>query len=120
MDLFNYSNTTCRKIMDAGCNIAFDNIGHEGFYQIPLVPRNFEMADINTARTIVKLVKEGYLQQILVSHDIGTNERLTSYGGTGYAHILRDVVPIMKARGLSQGQIYTLLVDNPRRVLTYA
>lgn len=119
VDLLNYSNTTCRKIMDEGCNIAFDNIGHEGFFQIPMVPRNFETADINTVSKIAKLVKRGYLKQILVSHDIGTNERLTSYGGTGYAHIQRDVVPIMRDRGLADDQIHTLLVDNPRRILTH-
>jgi phosphotriesterase-related protein len=120
VDLFNYSNSTCQKIMDAGCNIAFDNLGHEGFYRIPLVPGNFEMADIITVRNIVKLVRNGYLNQILVSHDIATRERLTSYGGTGYAHIQRDVVPILLARGLTESQIHTLLVDNPRRVLTMA
>jgi phosphotriesterase-related protein len=118
MDLFNYTNMTCRKIMDTGCNIAFDNIGHEGFYQIPLIARNFEMADINTVSNIVEMVKEGYSKQILVSHDIATKERLTQFGGTGYGHILRDVVPIMLAKGLSGEQIHTLLVENPKRVLT--
>jgi phosphotriesterase-related protein len=119
-DLLNYNRTTCRKIMDAGCNIAFDNIGHEGFYQIPMISRNFEMADINTVGNIVKLMKEGYLKQILLSQNIATKERLTSFGGTGYAHILRDVVPIMLARGLTDAQIHTLLVENPKRVLTYS
>jgi phosphotriesterase-related protein len=118
MDLFNYTEATCGKIMDAGCNIAFDNFGHEGFYQIPLVQGDFEMADINTVRKIVKLIKKGYLKQILLSHDIATKERTTRFGGTGYAHILRDVVPIMQARGLSEAQIRTLLVENPQRAFT--
>jgi phosphotriesterase-related protein len=120
VDLLNFEDETRRKIMDTGCYIAFDNLGHEGFYQIPLVPGYFEMADIISVSDIVKLVKAGYLEQILVSQDAGTKERLTSYAGTGYAHILRDVIPIMKAKGLSEKQIHTLLVDNPRRVLTFA
>jgi phosphotriesterase-related protein len=118
MDLFNYSNLTCRKIMDQGCNIAFDNLGHEGFYQIPLIPGNFEMADFNTVSNIVKLIKKGYSKQILMSHDIASKERLTSYGGTGYAHILRDVRPIMQAKSITDAHIQTLLVENPQRILT--
>jgi phosphotriesterase-related protein len=120
VDLFNYGNTACCRIMDSGCKIAFDNLGHEGFYHIPLIPREFEMADINSVRDIVELVKKGYSEQILLSQDIATKERLTSYGGTGYGHILRDIVPIMQAKGLSEKQIRTLLVDNPRRVLSQA
>jgi phosphotriesterase-related protein len=118
VDLFNYSSFTCRKIMDQGCNIVFDNLGHEGFYQIPLIPGNFEMADFNTVNNICKLINRGYLNQILMSQDIATKERLTSYGGTGYAHIIRDVIPIMRAKGLTDAQIRALLVDNPQRVLT--
>jgi phosphotriesterase-related protein len=118
MDLFNYTDSTCCKIMDAGCNIAFDNIGHEGFYQIPLVPGNFELADINTVSILKKLIKNGYVKQILLSQDISTKERLTGFGGTGYAHISRDVVPIMRAKGLTDAHIHTLLVENPKRVLT--
>ncbi len=118
IDLLNIQTETSCRIMDEGCFIAFDNLGHEGFYRVPLVPGYFEMADINSVSEIVKLVKKGYLNQILVSQDIATKERLTSYGGTGYGHILRDVVPIMLAKGLSDSQIHTLLVNNPRRVLS--
>jgi phosphotriesterase-related protein len=43
---------------------------------------------------------------------------LRTYGGYGYDHILRDIVPALRRGGVSDGDIQTILVDNPRRVLT--
>jgi phosphotriesterase-related protein len=118
MDLFNMSSTTCRKLMDTGCYIGFDNFGHEGFSKILHIPRYFHTNDINSITEIIDLIKDGYIKQILISQDAATKERLASYGGTGYAHILRDIVPIMRIKGLSDSQIHTLLVENPKRILS--
>jgi phosphotriesterase-related protein len=118
MDILNMCSTTCRKLMDAGCNIAFDNLGHEGISKIPHIARYFSTSDMNTITDIVNLIKDGYLKQILISHDAATKERLTNYGGTGYAHILRDIVPVMRIKGLSDAQIHALLVENPKRIIS--
>jgi phosphotriesterase-related protein len=120
VDLFNYNTETCHKLMDAGCYIAYDNFGHEGFFQVPHVTRYFETSDIGRINDIIKLVKGGYLNQILISQDVATKERLASYGGTGYAHISRDIVPVMSIKGLSDEQIHTLLVENPKRIISFA
>ncbi|GAG83041.1 unnamed protein product, partial [marine sediment metagenome] len=42
------------------------------------------------------------------------------YGGWGYAHLLREVVPLMKIYGISDEQINTMMVENPKRVLSFA
>jgi phosphotriesterase-related protein len=118
MDILNMSSTTCRKLMDAGCNIAFDNFGHEGVSKIPHIARYFSTSDMNTIADIINLIKDGYLSQILISHDAATKERLTGYGGTGYAHILRDVVPVMRTKGFSDAQIQALLLENPKRIIS--
>ena len=44
---------------------------------------------------------------------------MAKYGGMGYTHILKNVVPMMKKSGLSEQQIQTILVENPRRALTF-
>jgi phosphotriesterase-related protein len=54
-----------------------------------------------------------------MSHDICFKYLLTSYGGYGYAHILRDILPIMRSKGVSEEQIHTVLVENPKRVLPF-
>lgn len=73
-------------------------------------PSDHELADC-----IRVLVDAGFLGQILLSHDVHLKIMLTAYGGTGLAHILRHFVPRMRAVGLQEDQIHTLLVDNPRR-----
>ncbi len=39
--------------------------------------------------------------------------------GPGYAHILNNVVPLMRQKGMTQEQIQTLMVVNPGRLLTF-
>jgi phosphotriesterase-related protein len=69
---------------------------------------------------IIQLIADGYLGQILISGDICFKHQLVNYGGYGYAHILRDIVPLMQNKGMSDEQIHTLLVENPKRVLPFA
>jgi len=45
--------------------------------------------------------------------------QLTRYGGWGYAHLLKNVVPLLKRRGFDESEITTLLVENPQRVLAW-
>jgi predicted metal-dependent phosphotriesterase family hydrolase len=37
----------------------------------------------------------------------------------GYTHILKKVVPMMKDAGIGEQQIKAMLVDNPRRALSF-
>lgn len=55
----------------------------------------------------------------MIAHDIHTKNRLTRYGGHGYSHILNNIVPKMLARGISQHQVDKILIDNPKRWLTF-
>ena len=41
------------------------------------------------------------------------------YGGHGYTHILKNVIPKMKIRGLTEAQIDQILIHTPRRWLTW-
>jgi phosphotriesterase-related protein len=54
----------------------------------------------------------------LISQDICTKTRLRQWGGHGYGHILRNVVPLMKKFGFEASLINQLLRENPLRLLT--
>ena len=41
------------------------------------------------------------------------------YGGHGYSHILLNVVPMMRLRGVQEDVISKILVDNPKKWLTF-
>jgi phosphotriesterase-related protein len=100
-----------------GCCIEYDLFGREGYY-----PTRFRVLDVpNDAQRInelKELADKGYQNQIVISHDNYTKSSLCRYGGWGYAHILRDTVPVMKIKGLSQELIDTILIDNPKRLFT--
>jgi phosphotriesterase-related protein len=119
VDVTGFSRATCHKLADAGCYIGFDNFGLEGLLELPGLGRAVELSDMQRINNIMQLIDDGYLNQIIVSQDISTKHRLTSYGGLGYAHILRDIAPVMRIKGLTEEQIHKLLVENPKRVLSF-
>ncbi|XP_009079885.1 PREDICTED: phosphotriesterase-related protein isoform X2 [Acanthisitta chloris] len=65
------------------------------------------------------LIDEGYEDRILMAHDVHTKNRLMKYGGHGYSHILKNIVPKMLIRGISQDKIDKILLANPKRWLTF-
>jgi phosphotriesterase-related protein len=73
----------------------------------------------DAAKLIRALIDHGHLDRVVISHDICYRTRLASFGGHGYGHIFRNVVPMMKKRGYSEDEIDAILVDNPRRLLTF-
>jgi len=119
VDVSGFSPKTCHKLAEAGCFLAFDNFGLEGLLKLPGLGRSVELNDRQRIVDIMRLISDGYSDHILVSQDLATKHRLTSYGGLGYAHILRDIMPLMRSSGLSGEQEDKLLVENPKRVLSF-
>lgn len=122
MDRCGYSLETRQQLLKAGCFIEYDLFGFEGYYparvalaegKLPDIPN-----DIGRIKEIADLIERGNLEQILLSHDTGMKIMLVAYGGWGYAHLLREVVPLMRVYGMADAHITTMMMDNPRRLLT--
>ncbi len=73
--------------------------------------------DRERIRRIRRLFDAGLGDRILVSQDICTRTRLCGWGGHGYGHVLRNVVPLMARMGLAATQIRALTRDNPLALL---
>ncbi len=67
---------------------------------------------------IKRLIAAGYLRQILLSQDVCTRAHYRAYGGTGYDYVVTEFSERLRAAKLSQGEIETLLIVNPREALT--
>jgi phosphotriesterase-related protein len=67
---------------------------------------------------IVALAEAGHLDQVLISLDIDTRSRLSRYGGEGYQHIIRNVVPILRRKGFSADEVDRIVARNPQTMLT--
>jgi len=76
-------------------------------------------SDIQRIYDIIRLINEGYNNQILLGQDLFFKCSLVAYGGFGYAHIIENLIPFMKAKGMTEQQIHTLLVENPGRFLQF-
>lgn len=114
-----FTPTFRRKLAETGCYLEYDCFGWEGF-----LDENVNVldtpSDYQRINEIMQLIDEGYLNQLLVSCDHCTKHNLRRYGGWGYDHVLTSIVPMMRKRGMSDEQIHTLLVENPKRVLSFA
>ncbi|XP_045624915.2 LOW QUALITY PROTEIN: phosphotriesterase-related protein [Procambarus clarkii] len=77
-------------------------------------------SDAQRISRIKHLVDNGFEDKILISHDIHTMHRLEAYGGHGYTHILKNIVPKMLDRGLSQDIVNKILIANPSTWLTFS
>jgi phosphotriesterase-related protein len=96
-----------------GAFIEYDMLGMDYWYadqgvQCP--------SDEDNARAVRRLIDLGCLDRILLSQDVFLKMMLTHYGGFGYAYVLKHFVPRLRRHGVSESQIKTMLVDNPRRV----
>jgi len=122
MDRCGYSLETRLELLKAGCFIEYDLFGFEGYYPARVALAEGKLPDcpndVGRVKEIIDLIEKGYIDQVLLSHDIGMKVMLTRFGGGGYAHLLREVVPLMHIYGLSDEHIATMMVDNPRRLLT--
>ena len=65
------------------------------------------------------LARSPSTDKVLIAQDICLKTDLVRYGGPGYGYILAHIVPRMKSRGYSDEAVDGILVDNPKRVLTF-
>ena len=104
-----------RSILDRGANVAFDLFG---FDHSLLGEGRYAPSDWDVVRAMALLVDEGHVGQLFMSQDIGVRTRLHRYGGWGYDHLAKHVVPLMARMGIGEADIEVIFAANPRRLLT--
>lgn len=104
------------RVADTGCVIEYDFFGIESSYY-PFMDIDLPN-DAMRLGAIRALIDRGHRSQVTLSQDICTKTRLTRYGGHGYSHLFRNVVPVMRRKGFSEDDINVLLIETPRRLLT--
>jgi phosphotriesterase-related protein len=109
---------TLLEIAESGCYLEWDLFGREESLY-PFNPQISMPSDAKRIDDIAWTASRGHSRKILVSQDICSKFRLQRYGGHGYYYLLSQVVPRMRARGLSSKLLDDILVNNPRDVLTF-
>lgn len=104
-----------QELARTGARLGLDTFGREAY----LASRSRQHpTDESRIRTLAGLLAAGLGESVLVSQDICLMSELEAFGGVGYAHLFRNIVPRMIEHGIAQADVEKLLVDNPGRVLT--
>lgn len=111
-----FDGKTLLRLAERGSYLEYDLFGWEISYY-PLSSHDM-ITDGQRLDYIQLLLSKGYGDRIVMAHDIFGKHRWVQYGGTGYAHILENIVPRMRERGISAEDIEKILVGNPTKILT--
>ena len=104
-----------RRVAEMGANLGLDTFGRELYYQ----GRRYQLPpDEVRVATVVSLIEAGLLDHIFPAQDICFKHELGTYGGHGYDHFIRRIVPRLKRSGVSSDEVDRMLRLNPARVLS--
>jgi phosphotriesterase-related protein len=99
-----------RRLADAGSLLGMDRFGLD-------VLCGFE----DRVATVAALCEAGYAERMVLAHDASCYIDWFPAGAPAqfapnwhYEHISNDVLPALRERGVTEAQITTMLVDNPR------
>ena len=109
-----------KGLAQTGCFLEYDQLGSfEDTSLSDVGVQDLIISDAQEIEVMEFLATEGHLDQVVVSQDVCFATHHVRYGGKGFAHILENIVPRMKKRGFTDEQIDTILVQNPKRALTF-
>jgi phosphotriesterase-related protein len=100
------------EVAQTGVYIGYDCFGLEVYFDCY---SRYRCHDSERERLLLALLEHGYQRQLLLSQDVCMKAQLRRYGGYGYDHVLRHIVPSLEREGVTSETIDALLVDNPRR-----
>ena len=103
-----------KRLLERGVYIEFDLLGKLSMLQKDTA------AQADVAQGIVELIRMGYPDRILLSQNVNRKVDLKAYGGLGYSFILEQFIPHLRRLGVTEEQVETMVVTNPKRVLTFA
>ena len=113
-----FTRPTMKALAATGAILEFDLFGHENSYYPP-APHIAMPNDRTRLEWLKWLIEEGHGHQIVIAHDNDNKHYLEAYGGCGYAHIQRNVVPSMRRLEFREAAIEQILVGTPRRLLAF-
>jgi phosphotriesterase-related protein len=99
------------EIIRRGASIEFDFLG----MAFTAVERHGEARIVEL---LLELLSLGHADRVLLSQDVCNDAQLRRYGGRGYTYLAERFLPRLRAAGVTDADIDTMTVANPRRLLT--
>ncbi|HJQ47556.1 MAG TPA: phosphotriesterase-related protein [Amycolatopsis sp.] len=105
-----------QRLLDNGSYLGMDRFGLDNL-----------LAFDRRVATVAELVRRGYASRMVLSHDASCHshnfpdaDRTRHLPGWRFTHITEDVVPALRAAGVTQRDLDVMLVDNPRAIFSRA
>jgi phosphotriesterase-related protein len=98
-------------IVERGASVEFDFLG------MSFTPAE-RLGEGRVIGLLCELLARGHVERVLLSQDVCHDSQLSHYGGNGYTYLARTFLPRLRAAGVSDAEIETMTVANPRRLLT--
>jgi phosphotriesterase-related protein len=98
-------------IVERGATVEFDFLG----MAVTPLERHGEGRIVDNLK---ELLARGHVERVLLSQDVCHDSQLRRYGGNGYTYLADTFLPRLRSAGVSEAEIRTITVDNPRRLLT--
>jgi len=98
-------------IIERGASVEFDFLG----MSFSALERHGEP---RVQQLLLDLLAKGHADRILLSQDVCHDSQLQRYGGHGYTFLARTFLPRLREAGVSEAEIETMTIANPRRILT--
>lgn len=98
-------------IVERGATVEFDFLG------MAFTPLE-RHGEGRLIENLCELLARGHAARILLSQDVCHDSQLKRYGGNGYTYLAESFLPRLRAAGVSEDELRTITVENPRRLLT--
>jgi phosphotriesterase-related protein len=85
-----------------GVHVGFDTLSSFPLHLLPPI-----------ADRVVAVARAGFLDRVLLGHDVCTNSELVACGGTGFTTVLGAFRDLLRERGLDDGEFRQLVEVNP-------
>jgi predicted metal-dependent phosphotriesterase family hydrolase len=90
------------ELAKRGVYVGFDTLSSFPLHALPAI-----------ADRIIQVARAGFLDRLLLGHDVCTNSELTVNGGTGFTGILGVMRDLLEQRGLGADELHVVLSANP-------
>jgi predicted metal-dependent phosphotriesterase family hydrolase len=124
LDILAEEGADLRRIIIGHCDSYPEPDYHEAiarrgaFVEFDRVQGKHEWETAKRAALVLSLVEKGYIEHVLLAQDICEKSSLRAYGGQGYSFVITHFAARLRAAGLSDAQLHTILVENPRAALS--
>ena len=98
-----------------GAYIEYDQFGLE----VMGYDDRFLASDSERIKAILAQIRLGNIKRILISHDNSFKISFTRWGGWGYSHIIKHIIPRLSEEGITQEQIDIITIENPQRLICF-